>query len=68
MKRNGRLAALERTVKRIQSETARIPNLVEQVRREGASWTEIGLALGVSKQAAWRKYRDLNDEPAARDQ
>lgn len=68
MKRNGRLAALERTVKRIQSETARIPNLVEQVRREGASWTEIGLALGVSKQAAWRKYRDVNDGPAARDQ
>jgi hypothetical protein len=31
--------------------------LIALARRQGASWAEIGQALGVSKQAAWEQYR-----------
>lgn len=30
--------------------------LVAMARRQGRSWTEIGQALGVTKQTAWTKY------------
>jgi transcriptional regulator with PAS, ATPase and Fis domain len=35
------------------------PALVHQALNAGASWSHIALALGVSKQAAHRKYRHL---------
>lgn len=28
-------------------------------RKAGASWTQIGEALGISKQSAWERYRNL---------
>ena len=31
--------------------------LIALARRQGASWAEIGQALGVSKQAAWEQYQ-----------
>ncbi|MGN6608007.1 MAG: PASTA domain-containing protein [Jatrophihabitans sp.] len=37
---------------------------VRQARRDGASWAEIATRLGVSRQAAWERWRDL-DVPAS---
>lgn len=31
---------------------------ITQTRQQGVSWSEIGEALGVSKQAAWASYND----------
>jgi hypothetical protein len=33
-----------------------IGRLVRQARSQGSSWTEIGAALGISKQAAWERF------------
>jgi hypothetical protein len=33
-----------------------LDELVAQARDEGASWKEIGMALGVTYQAAWERY------------
>ena len=35
--------------------------LVGQARNAGASWTDIGAALGVSKQAAWQRFATPED-------
>jgi hypothetical protein len=32
-------------------------HMMRQAREEGSSWSEVGLALGVSKQAAYDFYR-----------
>ena len=34
----------------------RIEDAVQQARREGLSWSEVGALLGVSKQAAQQRY------------
>jgi Clp amino terminal domain, pathogenicity island component len=49
-----------------------IGHFVDQARRSGASWTDIGRAMGVSKQAARKRFLprdpgDLNDPDANRD-
>ena len=31
---------------------------VDTLRDRGASWAEIGAALGISRQAAWERFRD----------
>lgn len=40
---------------------------VKQARGEGLSWTEIATALGVSRQAVWERWREIDkdhsDEP-----
>jgi len=33
-----------------------LTEVVLSARRQGHSWTEIGRALGVTKQAAWRRF------------
>lgn len=33
-----------------------IGRLVRQARTQGSSWTDIGAALGISKQAAWERF------------
>ncbi|MFI6281020.1 hypothetical protein [Streptomyces sp. NPDC050988] len=38
---------------------------VRAARRAGASWTQIGAALGTSKQAAWEAHNRWIDEQAA---
>jgi hypothetical protein len=38
--------------------------MVRSARTAGASWTQIGAALGSSKQAAWEAYRRVADEQA----
>lgn len=37
-------------------------DLVSTARRSGKSWTEIGAALGVSKQAAWERFARSGEE------
>jgi hypothetical protein len=36
---------------------------VRSARRRGRSWAEIATKLGVSRQAAWERWRDLDTEP-----
>jgi hypothetical protein len=36
-------------------------NAVKTARVGGASWTEIATMLGVSRQSAWERWRDLDD-------
>jgi PASTA domain-containing protein len=38
---------------------------VRVARRDRRSWAEIATRLGVSRQSAWERWRDLDDEPAA---
>ena len=36
-------------------------NLVQQARAAGRSWTEIGAALGITKQSAWQRFATPED-------
>jgi hypothetical protein len=42
----------------------RIDQAVVHARNDGASWTAIGAALGVSRQAALKRYGDCGRAPA----
>ena len=48
-------------LRRLRTESRRrdevVPRLVDQARSEGATWSDVGQALGVSRQAAWKKWR-----------
>ena len=48
-------AGLARAVDKLQR------HLVEQAREAGLTWTEIGEALGVSRQAAWERFSSPPD-------
>ena len=37
---------------------------VRKARHEGISWTEIATALGVSRQAAWERWHELDEDVA----
>lgn len=37
---------------------------VRSARRDGKSWAEIATHLGVTRQSAWERWRDLDDSPA----
>lgn len=34
--------------------------LIREARASGATWTQVGEALGMSKQAAWERFRQLD--------
>jgi uncharacterized NAD(P)/FAD-binding protein YdhS len=36
-------------------------HLVNQARRSGRSWTEIGDSLGIAKQSAWQRFAEPPD-------
>lgn len=38
---------------------------VKLARQAGLSWTDIATSLGVSRQAAWERWREVDDEAAA---
>jgi len=38
---------------------------VRTARRSGKSWAEIATQLGVTRQSAWERWRDLDDSPGA---
>src|SRR5918993_4723884 len=45
-----------------------VGHFVDQARRSGASWTEIGRSMGVTKQAARKRFvPKAPDEPSAQD-
>jgi DNA-binding Lrp family transcriptional regulator len=54
--------ALAVQARRAEKEAAKVPERVKDARKADASWTEIGNALGVSRQAAWERYRKLDEE------
>jgi hypothetical protein len=39
--------------------------MAAEARKQGCSWSEIGAALGMSKQAAWEGFRKFADDPDA---
>ena len=39
-------------------------NAVRAARQSGASWTDVATMLGVSRQSAWERWREV-DEPVA---
>jgi hypothetical protein len=43
-------------------------NMIRSARMAGASWTQIGQALGTTKQAAWEAHRRWIDEQARQHQ
>jgi biotin operon repressor len=55
------LINLTRKAGRVREEGDNIRELVTELRKKGESWATIGKALGVSRQAAWRKYRTVDD-------
>lgn len=48
-------AGLTRAVEKLQR------HLVDQAREAGRTWTEIGEALGISRQAAWERFSTAPD-------
>lgn len=50
-----RIAETTRALREVQDAKRR---LVRRLREDGTTWQEIADALGVSRQAAWRKYRE----------
>jgi hypothetical protein len=53
------LAALGQVSGQIQGLDIDRDEKIIAARAAGASWTEIGEALGISKQSAWERYRRL---------
>lgn len=53
------LTALSKVSGRIHVLDADREAMVRAARDAGASWTQIGQALGISKQSAWERYRNL---------
>jgi hypothetical protein len=45
---------------------AEIRQAVALVRRQGRSWADIGDALGIHRQTAWERYRDVDTVPSPR--
>lgn len=50
-----RIAETTRALREVQDAKRQ---LVKRLREDGTTWQEIADALGVSRQAAWRKYRE----------
>ena len=64
----------ERTLRDITDQDARIremqeylPQLIKQARLAGASWTDIGVALGITRQAAFKRWSYIDRQIGFRD-
>lgn len=44
-----------------------VPGLVKAARLAGASWADIGVALGITRQAAWKQYEYIDAQIGWRD-
>lgn len=53
------LAALAELEAKVHGHEADRDAMVREARRQGATWLEIGEAMGISKQSAWERYRNL---------
>ena len=56
------LAALEHIHSSARREASKVTPAIRAARKAGASWTEIGLRIGISRQAAWEKYHGVDDD------
>lgn len=61
-KTNGQISTLETKVHALDGD---VEATVRAARMAGATWTQIGTALGVKKQSAWERYRHLDPEVAS---
>jgi hypothetical protein len=52
------LRELAEAVDRVRADEARVRELVERARANGRSWGRIGIALGVSRQAARERFAE----------
>jgi hypothetical protein len=59
-----KLAELAETATAVKVNQESVTKMVRGLRADGASWQDIGGALKVSRQAAWRKYRHVDDVSA----
>ena len=55
-KKQNSLEAIRWPMKALKQEEARLHGYVATARKDGASWTEIGKILGVTRQAAQRRF------------
>jgi hypothetical protein len=42
-------------------------NAVGTARSAGASWTDVAVMLGVTRQAAWERWREVDDQAASKE-
>ncbi|MEU3260978.1 hypothetical protein ABZ694_24850 [Streptomyces albidoflavus] len=59
------LEALTATRLLAESMTASRGWITGEARREGATWTEVGHALGMTRQSAWEFFKKYAERPAA---
>jgi hypothetical protein len=55
-KKQDALESIRWPLKAIRQEDARLHGYVQLARKEGASWTEIGKVIGISRQAAQQRF------------
>ncbi|WMI32976.1 hypothetical protein SEA_PEGGYLEG03_35 [Arthrobacter phage PeggyLeg03] len=55
-KKQDALESIRWPLKAIKQEEARLHGYVNLARKEGASWTEIGKVIGISRQAAQQRF------------
>lgn len=59
------LARIRTAIGEVARATKRRDDLVRRLRDKGATWTEVGFALGVTAQAAQQKYGSGDERSAA---
>lgn len=50
------LEELAAHMRRLREMQEQVPFLVNVAREDGASWSDVGRALGTTRQAAWQRY------------
>lgn len=53
--------AIVRAVRRVEAAEDALDAAVERARAKGVTWEAIATALGVSRQAAWERFRHVED-------
>lgn len=53
--------SLQETAGRLRAEEENVRNCVFACRKAGLSWEAVGAALGMSRQAAWERFRHDDD-------